>query len=279
MLNLNFSRLATLFASRSFSTFSVQVSTALKPDHISRLARGEIGAILVKKYYDSDLCLALSERIRNQEVGEYANASGVLKVSEMGKAFFETTASSDLRSEYFNNAQKFMKLNRDIFSPYLSPMDKLRLECDEMWPGGANLLNLNGNKMFSGLTRIVESEIRPHEDKLERDLGHDIPSELEYVTQLAANVYLEMPSNGGDLCIWKKSLDSKQYDLLRGDNYFLPEDRIGQHNCSVKPHVGDLVIFCGRNIHAVKKVSKGLRIGVSTFIMYSGEGRPLRFWS
>jgi hypothetical protein len=65
---------------------------------------------------------------------------------------------------------------RRNFMPYLSPINRLRLELDEIWPPGAQIAAFEGKKMFVGIFRVMPPELSggsaddPHFDALPRQI-------------------------------------------------------------------------------------------------------------
>ena len=248
----------------------------LDTSSIEDLAAGRILAIRIPNFYDPACAKIMSAKLLEKGTDQYANAAGVLKVNGIGIAFFETRNNPGLESVYYEKAEGAMKDSRELFAPYPYPIDILMQATSEAWEMGAELLDLGKGPMFSGLPRVVNGEILPHEDKLERDLGY-VPE--GYITQFAANVYLQVPEKGGELVLWSHSLDDDEYDILRGESYGISPELLPPSSLKIKPEPGELVLFMPRNLHAVAKTEGDYRIGISTFILYSGKKQPLKFWS
>lgn len=255
---------------------SIHTATSLSKSAILGLAKGDFLALRISNFISPQICKDMSVNLLQQGTAEYKNAKGVYKVNGIGTAFFETTENDDLKSYYYKTAKQSMEDTRHLFHPNTSPLDALLTCCNQVWDPGAELLNLGDGAMFSGLPRVVTNEILPHEDKLERDLGY---APNDYITQMAANVYLQVPSKGGALLLWETSLSDSKYDEMRGESYGIAHDRLPPASCTLMPSHGDLILFNPRYLHAVEKTCGEPRIGISTFIMYCGEDKPLKFWS
>jgi hypothetical protein len=248
---------------------------------IQNLIRGKIDLVRIPNYCSKELCGKVSERLLNHKIQDYANAPGVGKVSDIGMAFFETIGDLDLKEEYYKKAIQNIQLTRKIFGKESSPLDRFRLELDEIWPHGAQLLRLEeGRPMFTGLVRVLSQEVLPHEDKLERDLGCSV-EKLPYISQIAVNFYLKVPKSGGEIILYDQSLSDEEYDRLRGDSYGIDRRILPSPKIEIRPQVGDLTLFNARYLHAVNPSGdpKDKRVSFSTFILYGGDNKPLKFWS
>lgn len=251
--------------------------TELSADALQVLANEEVGAIVVKNFYDEAFCEKANAVFNSQKQG-YINAPSIGRV---GMAYFEADGQPELIEKYYNNARQGIELMRSAFAPYVSPMDLLRLRLQEAWIPGANLENLDNRKMFVGLTRVVAPNVDflVHQD----DLRVDAPDSLRAKSlqgQFAANIYLDIANEGGELDMWDMILDDATYDDLREPGvYGIERDRLPPPTCSYKPEVGDLVIFNCRRLHAVSASKDKSRLSISCFIGYRGEKQPLTYWS
>lgn len=265
-----------LYSDRSFNT-EVVTSENLNIENISDLLSGKIAAIRIPNFCDSNTVEHGLAGLQRKAIKEYRNANGVGKYENLGMAYFEVTEEKS-KEKYYSECLSSIQKTREVFSPYLAPIDKVRLVLDEQWPNGASLLNLGQGPMFVGLTRAVEGEILPHEDKLERD-DPSILSKVDYKTQIAFNVYLKVPSAGGNLQLWDISLPDNVYNHLRGASYGIPRDLLPSPVLSLSPNAGEFIAFRPRYIHAVSSCDGDIRTSASGFFLYQGEDKPLLLWS
>lgn len=97
--------------------------------------------------------------------------------------------------------------------------------------------------------------------------------------QMAANVYLSMPREGGALQIWDQELSPEAFDELRGGSYGIDPALLGEPSLAIRPNAGDLILFNSRRMHAVTPGTEDTRLSLSCFVGYRGPATPLSFWS
>ena len=258
----------------------VRTTLDLEASDLLALADGTVLAIRLPNFCPEELCDRFVDAIMSRgQMGHYAVAPDIGK---LGMAIFDAASDPSALEEYYAAAPRALKEMRAFFHPYLSPMDRLRLILQEVWPRGASIENLHGKTMFCGLVRTFEqgSEARPHQD-----MTHwDVPSSLAahtLRTQFACNVYLNTAQAGGSLELWEHGFtDRCAYDAARTPNdYGLDRRKIGPSAVNIDPMRGELIIFDARKIHAVNRIHRGARIAVSCFIGYRGPSSPLTVYS
>jgi hypothetical protein len=217
--------------------------------------------------------------MNHDSVESYEVAPDILK---RGKSIFDAASDPRALEEYYDVAPSALAELRKFFDPYLAPMDKLRLVLQERWPGGGLIESLHGRPMFCGLIRAFgeTSEGRPHQDMTHWDVPGSEPART-LITQFAANVYLSVAEDGGELELWPYGFSNQQeYDRCKtAGDYGLDRAKIGPSLVVIEPQLGDLIIFDARKIHAVHRINKGVRVAVSTFIGYRGPKSPLTVYS
>jgi hypothetical protein len=254
--------------------------SSLEPNSLMSLIRGEILALRIPNFYPQTLCQKSAQRLlKDPRFGYYTN-EGAGNVGRISMAYCETLNNPHLTQQYYAQSLPDIRRSREIFSPYLSPIDRLRLELQELWPFGANLENLEGKTMNVGVIRVFErgSEALPHQDILRRD-ATSFPRAYELQTQLAANIYLQT-AEGGELEIWQRKVSDREYEQVRSPNsYGVRRDILGMPEIAIEPDVGDLILFDSNHIHAVASIQAGVRITMSCFVGYRGKNQPLSQWS
>jgi hypothetical protein len=261
---------------------------ALQRSSLTALFQVEALAVVVPGYVDPELARSVGRKIAEDpglEDHYYAPlAKGgqqrervSLGVSRLGIAFntvFGEAADGPKAQRYYAAALDHMRKIRAFFSPNLAPIDRLRLELDELWPEGANLGTFHGQKMSAGVPRVTHPdsellETQPHVDSL--------PCELQLDGQYSANVYLSVPPEGGELLLWpsqvltQEQIEAKQ---AMGETWNRPPGAA----IAIRPSAGDLILINTRRFHAVRRFPRGARVSIQTFIGLRA-GQPLRLWS
>lgn len=260
---------------------NINTVSELTNENLIGLFQGDDLVLQVKNYFERETCLILKQKIlKSMKLGFYENAPNIGRV---GKAFYETINNPYSEKEYFENQAKWIEDLRKTCSPFISPIDALRLALDDIWSSGSIVASIDGQKMFVGLVRYFTSlaSAEPHQDIIQRDAPHkDISGMIK--CQLAFNVYLEMPEIGGELEIWDWVVTDEEFKCLKdqreGFSYALNRERIRKSNILLKPDIGDLILFNSNNVHAVTP-SSGERLSISCFIGYCGMEKPLVVWS
>lgn len=257
----------------------LNVTDNLSADNLILLAEGKIMGIHVKNFYPKNILDEATKKVNQNKINYYLNAPDIGRI---GMAFYETEMNASLLNNYYKSAKENLLIARQIFSPYLSPIDKLRLDLEEMWTPGANIENIHDQKMFVGLFRKIQPGVSmlPHQDDIRVDSNYN-PITLEIKGQIAANIYLQMPAigKGGNLELWDFSLTDNKFNEMRGSNYGISRDKLPPPTQIISPEVGDLVLFNARRLHAVRECDTSERLSVSCFIGYRSRNKPLTYWS
>ncbi|KQQ62627.1 proline hydroxylase [Pseudomonas sp. Leaf127] len=250
---------------------------ALSSVHIQQLLDHAIYGIRIPGFVsEQSLEAARRQLFDHPQRGALGHAR---EFTRLGIAYAEIKDDT-VRQAYHQAARGNIDRVRDAFRPYLSPLDDLRLRLDEAWPRGAHLLDVDGQKCFTGVTRYQEPgiDLCPHIDKLEWNLPPHLQVALQ--AQLSANIYLQVPAQGGELEVWNTRPSEDQYQHLKSARHYgIDRDRLPPADFTTRPEDGDLIIINPRFIHAVRPVHHTPRITLSSFIGYFGEQSPLIYWS
>jgi hypothetical protein len=256
------------------------MNSSLSQNDLLEMVNGDALAIRVPDFYPKSYCQKPAQAIiHNKNFGYYSNP-GAGNVGKLGMAYYEVQDNPDSHRKYYEESLEYIRQSRNVFAPYLSPMDKVRLELQEIWRYGANLENLEGKTMNVGLSRVFKekAQARPHQDVLHWDAPNNLNA-YQLATQWATNIYLET-AEGGELELWNRKLSKQEYESLRTPGSYEVDRRfLGCPDLTIKPEVGDLIIFDATRVHAVSTIKTGIRVTISCFIGYRGEDQPLSYWS
>lgn len=251
-------------------------------DQIKSLLNDEAQILKIKSPYDEKTAEQIKYKITSSmAMGYYSNAP---RIGRIGMAFFESIQSPEKRDFYYKNTEKWNRELQQSCFPFLSPIDYIKSQLDLAWPSGAKLASFDGQKMFSGLARIFKegASAEPHQDIFLRDapeLGH----KLKIKEQIAFNIYLDMPEEGGEIELWNWKAKDSDFENLRNSNpslsYAFDRNKIPSCDITYKPKKGDILLFNPRHVHAVTACFGKPRLTISTFIGYTGDDDPLVLWS
>jgi hypothetical protein len=154
----------------SSTTGLVQTAPVIAASDIDHIVTGRRLPLRILDFYPKTLCDQYTKAIlKYKRVGHYLLQPDVKKI---GKAIYDAATDPKALDDYYASAGNALIEMRDFFHPYLSPMDKLRLQLQEVWPAGSVIENLHCKLMFCGLVRAFPtgSEARPHQDMTHWDV-------------------------------------------------------------------------------------------------------------
>jgi len=241
---------------------------------------GKVLAVRIPGWYTATQSRQLTRRLlRHPGFSRYSIAPDV-GVQRVGYSYFETRADAERLEHYFDQSVATIQEIRRVCAPLLIPIDRLRLELDEQWPGGAGLAMLGGRKMFVGTSRLFEDghSLPPHQDVLARETDDEVARRL--LAQMTVNVYLRTPSEGGELEIWDFiPNEAEAAELYSGDYDFLDTGKLPPSAALIRPGVGELILMLSNRIHAVRASRGGPRVSMSCFVGSTGEAERLVLWN
>lgn len=255
------------------------VAPTLDTATLLQLTQREIGALHVRRFFAPEQgALAAQAAINHPKLGyyhkQYTSSVGRICMPHIDSEW-DVQAAECYHREAIENTHDM----RELFSPYPSPADRVRLLLQEYWPAGANLQRLHGRTCFVGAIRVFKpstSKFYPHNDRLDEE--SDAPELEGMVEQLVVNMYLQVPSEGGDLQLWLREPTAEETERIRDVEGLLP-DSIEPPALVIHPEAGDLIIFSSRMLHAVTSSEEDYRVGMAAFIGCFGPQRPLSYWS
>lgn len=191
------------------------------------------------------------------------------------------------KTAYFDGALSHMRWWReggadDGRPPPLGPLDKLRLELDEVWPEGASVRkDESGRAFLAGVVRVMRGPTRYVEGFMHVD---ELSPMVEGGGTFSANVYLRVPPAGGELAVWPLAVRSR-WDFYRHAETLshltvqgeegqallrrrLPRPRL------IRVAPGDLVVLCVQRPHAAQGFPMGTRVSVQSFLTFE-NGKAL----
>ena len=258
---------------------NIITANELEKWHLDGLFNRTIDAVRIKGYFCKQISGDISDKIRRSKFfGSYANAP---KIGRIGQAFFECQNDELSLNRYREFSKVWIKEMRKEVSPFLSPIDRFRLELSDLWPSHFNLAEIEGHKLFAGLVREFKegSYAEPHNDVLSWDLTNEMKTNIS--NQLAANVYLETSEQGGELRLWHEWPETKEeYNEIRIEgSYGVKEELLNNGYLEMTPETGELILFNPTRIHSVENIVKGSRLTWSCFIGLEDENKALQLWS
>jgi hypothetical protein len=257
----------------------------LDAQSVQHLLTGQALAIRVPEYCSVEAQRAALSFVRSQPQQDYEYVGAVqgksvriaLGVKRIGTPFnsvYGPGASEEERAAYYRDAAPRIRALRFAMAPYLSPIDRLRVELDETWPQGANVGAFQGAKMFVGICRSTpaatsEAGTAPHFDA-------PVPGIVALERQFAANAYLSVPDAGGELELW--DVEPLTAEAIRAVDMTADLRKALPPPVTLKPRVRELIVFDTRRPHAVRGFTVGDRISLQCFIGVTPD-RSLVLWN
>lgn len=256
--------------------------------HLIGILDHSIDAVIVPNYFLEQECLVIAEKIKKSKY--FRAYPGYSTVSRLGQELFECGESELELTKQQEDALILMKEMRRLIHPYISPIDRLRVELDEIWSGGCNLAQVGDKKVFAGIVREhkEDSPGEPHCDVMGWGFLESYKNKPNLINNIAANIYLKMSESGGETILWDEwptqhEYKNGEYSIVHDADIpasvSFDDNKITKPKLEIKPNQGDLILFNSMRIHVVKKVKMGVRMTWGCFLGYSGINEPLMIWT
>lgn len=296
-----FARSAARTAGFAIASDGSEVETApvLTPEALERLFTNRTCGLKVPGFADPETCAALATwMLETFDFHKWEEAStGAVDLTDMfygiGLPVNAIVQSPERCRAYFEEAPRTIRRVREAARGRLGPVDRLRLELDELWPEGANVRvhPEHGKKMLVGLGRLMRpdglvGDATRNAGIVHTDASVDLDDE---VGLFSANVYLRTPDQGGELEAWSVAPSRFEAAILNADlDHAFDPPRREATQASLRrrlpaPHVidvrpGDLVVINAGRPHAVRGFTEGVRITLQTFLEFT-RGQPLQLFA
>jgi len=248
-------------------------------DAVRAIAEGEIVAAHHHRVFKEEECAKVYERAaKHHELTPY---EGAPDLGHIGMSFFETSFGDAQRTSYFESALGNIDRARALWGDNRFPLDLVRSLLDEASPKGANLLRIDGRVCAAGLIRAQDdgAEIKHHVDHCGWDMTESLEAQ-QVEAQVSVVILLSKSESGGDTTVYPARLGKHHYDARRLPepfSYAVDESTLPSLHVTLRPEVGDLMMFDARHLHSVSKVGGGSRLSLSFFIGVCRDGRLVIF--
>jgi hypothetical protein len=246
----------------------------LTAEHTEALANGHVGAIRIKHAASKTQCAKLCETALDP-ANTHAHAA-VPNLRILGQPFYLAAIDGKLRDTYYDFAPVFAPMIRAMSDPYGSPFDSAVGILSTAGKRGIRPASLSDERVMPpGIFRLYDAaactEVLPHIDRLEWEVDDSVAHGLR--AQFGLNLYVDMPTAGGELAIYRHRLDKAEFHRIAGDGYGLPWDFVGEPDIKIRPDVGEAILIDTRRVHAVMAArGTGHRVTLSSFVGLDADG-------
>lgn len=255
---------------------------ALTTELLTRMYRREVAAVVVPGFYSPERCAAAVGGVDARKAIEWWLGHIRTDMNYIGIPYSVAMRKPAALKRYHRDAVANTRKVRSMFSPFESPVDRLRNELDELWPGGARVRMGKDGRYFVGLIRVMREAGRD-DGLVHVDDVRETPTERLW----SANVYLQVPPKGGELAMWNLKPGPKTNLFYRFMLKYAFEDGVqeiadrvlGKPAHVIKVKTGDLVLLDSARPHAVRGFTKGVRLSMQTFMTVNDPSAPIEMYS
>ena len=249
-----------------------QMSTIqpLNKSSIELLIENKIPGVHIERFADKQQI----EKLKYELDARALRTSSIAEVTRLGISQYQQ-GICESKENYFELARKLNEEFQTIFSNSFSPVQKIINHFVRLGIDAAIMEEPGFGRYFAGTGKLRNGSSPIHVDYSPQDsLGWAI---ADARVQLAWNLYLNVPEEGGDLLIWDKQWHVED-DIHQVENNYYYNEKIveGKDPLIVKVKEGDVVILNSRNYHAVSYVENRLAFGsfISVF-----DDKSMGLWS
>lgn len=255
--------------------FSDEAVTELTKDHLVRLATGTLACVHARAFLPAELRADLAELVGRIPLSAVNPERVNPPVLRFGPTINDFVTDGRLDPDYWTHVESA----RTAWAAAGLDLDPLRICLERLgqaWGGPPEAVRIGRRPVMAGTIRESNGGLRVHFDDVAREFPRGL-FDQKLVAQLAINVYLMMPSVGGQTTIWRRTWEPRDEAARIGFGY----DRevvAGIQSVTVQPEPGDALVFNPRFYHSVAGGQDGRRVSVAMFIGITTDG-TLAIWS
>ena len=242
----------------------------LSSSSLGALIDNRIPAVRIEAFADANETDALIT-----ELQEHAcRTNSIQQVTRLGISQYEQGVRVS-KDNYFNLARRLDPEFAQIYARSFSPIQRLIDQLKKKGFDSAIMSEPGMGNYFAGNGKLRNGYSPVHVDFAPQDSASWAIAKA--FAQLAWNLYLRVPAEGGELLLWDKHWRPEDDRYQVDGNYYYDEAVVRDARMvrlSVSP--GEVIIINSRNYHAVSQARDRLAFGsfISVF-----KGNRLRFWS
>lgn len=250
----------------------------LTSDTIQALFNSEIAGVGVDHFLAEADCSRLVQTLRSLGLKQYTYHFDQTEAPPAAH-LFEThyLYENQTPQDYFPQAeQSFLLYKQLVDQSGVDPVHILMDTLQQVTGRSVEVAQQEGNRYFFAIARELNHSVLLHADYAPFIPRHWSISQV--VAELAWNIYLTDPGEGGDCVVYDRFWQLEDDQHIIGSTYGY--DPVVVSHCpssQFKPKPGRLVLFNCRNFHAVEAASQP-RVAIGGHIGLMPDG-TLIFWS
>lgn len=261
----------------------ILTAKSLSYQTLLKLFSGEVSAVRVPNYYEVELGHHLADWIdchpsRTLYTHDVQDDSGKIEylyyyVDRVGfprNRLIGKTAHDPEWKLYFTQRDEIINGMR-VATNNRHPIDRLLSDLNFYWSAGAEIETIEGKELFAGIGRITVAETNTRLGEIPHVDGC-----WPYEAHFSANVYLRVPSIGGELEVWQEPTLTFPQLIQLDPNFDWRDAQL--KSWLIKPFEGELILINTRRPHAVRNFQHGSRVSVASFIGFD-SGQALKLYS
>jgi hypothetical protein len=236
------------------------------------LRNGEITAIVLDDVVSREECEKACRilRVLTEQTTYLWNSD--LRV--LGVSVGEAHESAEALERYLEGAEHTVNTAREVIFAGVTPVDRIANRMAQIWQPGLRIPFLNDRPFLCQILRRWKTggSAHPHLDQSRTELLKRFAIEKRY----GVNVYVEMPTEGGAIEFWNRTMTDEEYVRLKRPDYGLNRDVLGPPDLTIRPRRGQAILFDAFKPHAVEAVGgTGERVTNACFFGFSGEASAM----
>jgi hypothetical protein len=257
--------------------FTAVDTTAFRDRHIAQLAAGTVAAVRVPAFLDRSVCASALAAADRLPTADYDPARVPTPIVRFGPALNDyRTASGGLDTGRYWQAAEDARATWQRAGLRPDPITISLGLLGTGWGAAVVPATIGGRPVFGGTLREINAGALVHFDDVNREFPGGV-FDQDVVAQLAFNVWVAVPSEGGATSVWRRRWEPA--DEAHREAYGYANrvvDRV--QSVTLAPELGDGLLFNPNHMHAVGPNPGERRVAFAFFLGLTTTGQ-LICWS